>query len=109
MTIDTKAYEGDIVRTFTVPGTWVRKRIPRFYSCINRLNSRRIGRSRRGSLQMVGVAGSTTAEHPDTFTVDVTLRRSRSRAAKFHLHDDIGKVLKDLTVAASRYRKELKQ
>lgn len=109
MTIDTKAYEGDIVRTFTVPRTWFLQRIPRFYSCINRLNSRRIGKSRRGSLQMVGVAGITTAEHPDTFTVDLTLRKSRSKAAKFHLHDDIGKVLKDLTVAASRYRKELKQ
>ena len=109
MTIDTKAYEGDIVRTFTVPGSWLRKRMPHIHDCVNRLNSRRIGRSRRGSLQMVGVAGSTTAEHPDTFTVDVTLRRSRSRAAKFYLHDDIGKVLKDLTVAASRYRKELKQ
>jgi hypothetical protein len=99
----------EIVKTFTVQGSWLRKRMPRIHNCVNRLNSRRIGRSRRGSLQMVGVAGSTTAEHPDTFTVDVTLRRSRSRAAKFYLHDDIGKVLKDLTVAASRYRKELKQ
>ena len=101
----------DIVKTYTIPTNRFTERLFRRWAAVTgRMNSRKIGRTRRGGLLFVG--GSVN--HNEDGTTTVTLRMQKRPAAlrvpiaagvkKFCLygHAHIGKLMKDLVVAGSK-------
>ncbi|MEY3205061.1 MAG: hypothetical protein RLZZ21_1392 [Planctomycetota bacterium] len=100
----------DVEKTYTIPTKRMTLRLQRrFFNATNRLNSRKIGRTRRGGLQLFFV-GAT--RHDDAWIVKFRLRKAPPglkvpcqtgvKRLCLHEHDDIGKLLKDLTVAAAK-------
>lgn len=94
----------ETVKTFVVPTAWMQRRLQQFMSATGSLNSRKQGRSRRGSIQLAGIDG--TPQENGTTIVRVHARRvaaSRRMSSVFN-HADIGKLMKSLTVAAARVK-----
>jgi hypothetical protein len=103
------------LKSFVVPTTWLGRRIPRLLSAVNKLNHRKYGRLRRGSIQLISF--DATPRDEETTEVRLVTRLSpqclivpvagSSVVRKMRVYDygDIGKVIKELTVAASRVNK----
>lgn len=105
----------ELVKTFAVPTAWARRRMSRMYQATGTLNARKIGRMRRGQWMMTGFSGenkddgttlvSVRLRKATRMGVDAFYQRGREiRRVKMcpYRHDDFGKVLKDLTVAARK-------
>ena len=102
----------EIEKKYIIPTSrWTNRIVRRWANAIGRLNSRKIGRTRRGGWLLTG-GGATVG---DDGTTSVTVRLSKAPPGlkvpvngggvrKFCLyeHGDIGKLLKDLAVAASK-------
>jgi hypothetical protein len=99
-------------KTFVVPTRWLGRRIPKLLSAVNKLNDRKHGRLRRGAIQLVGL--DATPKDNETTEVRVFTRRSPQhlvvpvagtqgvRKMQIYDHGNVGKVMKELTVAASK-------
>lgn len=90
----------EIERTFVVPSTWLRRQLPKMLQVSGTLNASKIGRTRRGGWLMTGFSGEP--KENGTTVVSMRMQKAPRMAAVFYRHDDIGKVLKDLTVAAKK-------
>lgn len=100
----------ETVKTFLVPIGWIGRRLPKFISAVNKTNAAKYGRLRRGHVLLAGI--DVTPKDERVAEVRVHLRRSPPglripsglSVIKMPLYDfsDIGKVLKDLTVAAAK-------
>lgn len=103
-----------VTKTFVVPTGWLSRRVPRFLSAVQKLNSRKYGGLRRGMVQLAGI--NATARDDGTTEVRVLTtpapkkvqwldgNASHFRKACLYDHDDIGKVMKDLTVASAKVK-----
>lgn len=106
----------ELVKTFTVPTAWAFRRMQRMYKATGTRNARKMGRTRRGGLMLTGFSVNAN-DNGDTVVsvrlrkalrmgVDAYYRKGREiRRVVFcpYAHDDVGKVLKDLTVAARKW------
>lgn len=101
----------EIEKKYTIPTSRFTARLyRRWANATGKLNSRKIGRTRRGGWQLSG--GGAAHNEDGTTVVTVRLRKAPPRlkvpcaggVKTFCLydHDDIGKLLKDLAVAASK-------
>lgn len=102
----------EIEKTYTIPTSrWTARLWRRWANATGRLNSRKIGRTRRGGWLFVG--GGATVNDNGTTAVTVRLSKAPPRlqvplgvggVRRFCLyeHDDISKLLKDLAVAAAK-------
>lgn len=113
----------ELVKTFTVPTALAHRRMRLMHAATGTLNARKIGRMRRGQWMMTGFSGEVKDD--GTTVVSVRLRKAPPmwnfiipqgvdalnqrgrdiRRVKMcpYRHDDVGKVLKDLTVAARKW------
>lgn len=91
---------GEIERTFVVPTPWIRRRLPKMLQVSGTLNASKIGRTRRGSWLMTGFSGEL--KENGTTVVSLRMQKAPRMSALIYRHDNIGKVLKDLTVAAKK-------
>lgn len=102
----------DIVKKYIVPGAWLKRRLPRMLQSLNTLNQKRANGSKRGRIMLTGFSANAierTDGKPSDWLVTVTLTRAKGVATSLRVagcgkiplyrHDDVGKVLKDLTVA----------
>lgn len=112
----------ELVKTFAVPTAWARRRMSRMYQATGTLNARKIGRMRRGQWMLTGFGGVNRDDGTTLVSVrlqkaprmwhviipqgvDSLNQRGRERRRVkmcMYRHDDVGKVLKDLTVAAKK-------
>lgn len=90
----------EIERTFVVPSTWIRRRLPKMLQVSGTLNASKIGRTRRGGWLMTGF--SCEPKENGTTVVSLRMQKAPRMSAVIYRHDNIGKVLKDLTVAARK-------
>lgn len=105
----------EIVKKFVVSTAWAHRRIQRMYQATGTLNARKMGRTRRGGWMLTGFSGDIKDDN--TTLVSVRLRKAPRMGVTAYYqnnreirrvdicpyrHDDIGKVLKDLSVAARR-------
>ena len=101
----------DIEKTYTIPTKRFTERLfRRWAKATGKLNSRKISRTRRGGLLFVGGVASNNEDGTTSVTVRLQKRPANLKVLfaggvkSFCLyeHDDIGKLLKDLTVAENR-------
>ena len=90
----------EIERTFVVQSPWMRRRLPKMLQVCGTLNASKIGRTRRGGWLMTGFSGEP--KENGTTVVSMRMQKAPQMAALIYRHDNIGKVLKDLTVAARK-------
>ena len=101
----------EIEKNYTIPtDRFTARMVRRLVDVTGKLNSRKIGQTRRGGMHFVG--GGAKHNDDGTTVVNVRLRKAPQKVLvpcvggvrKFGLYDhgDIGKLLKDLTVAQAK-------
>jgi hypothetical protein len=103
-----------VIKTFVVPTDWLRRRLPNLWESVQKINAKKYGRLRRGMVMLSGLDAKMredgTAEvrvllsrRPKSLEVPVE-ENFKVRMRRFCLYDhgNVGKVMKELTVAASK-------
>lgn len=100
-------------KSYVVPTGWLQRRFHRMYSAIGTLNSRKIGRRRRGTVMLTGFSGWPTGDGTTSVQLDFSTQRLKSVSVatpqgvqKFSIyqHADVSKMMKDLHVAANKLK-----
>lgn len=105
----------ETTKTFVVPTRWLGRRMPRLWDALARLNARKLGKRRRGRVQLTGFEGFPKDDGTTELLIKLAASPHRLRCIddgtgglrKFSVYEcgDIGKVVKDLTVAHNRLAK----